>query len=89
MLYANRKVSQINGNLGLSFVVKLILALVIFVILLLLLSGKFGFFQSNVFSCESRGGRCVSSASECPGSIAYSYKCESKDMVCCIIDNKL
>lgn len=67
----------------------IIISLAIVLILVLIFSGLIfkssSIFTKNINSCESKGGKCVSS---CDGTV-LNFECESKGLKCCIEPDNL
>jgi hypothetical protein len=79
--HEKKAVSQI------SIITSLALLLVVFIVILLILTGRFGDFFGAIDSCEDKGGGCLSNKEDCPGRITSS-SCPSKEAkYCCIPDN--
>jgi len=67
---------------GIGILISLVVILLIIVIAVGLMFNQSSLFNKNLNSCESNGGKCVSS---CDGTVA-GYKCEKGKEICCIKD---
>jgi len=73
-----------RADLEMSMIIKAIIGLIIFIILILIFTGKIKIFSDGVFSCDSKGGGCVEKVEDCPGRTG-SYTCpDQKYKICCL-----
>jgi len=66
---------------SLGVMIAFIVALIVLVVLLVMLGQRYGFFHSNVFSCESHGGTCVQNPEAC-GTDVTVHQCPDKESCC-------
>ncbi|MCX8147064.1 MAG: hypothetical protein N3D84_01205 [Candidatus Woesearchaeota archaeon] len=82
-----------KGDLSINIIIIAAIALVIFVVLLLIFSGRMGLFTRSIEKCQ---GTCVKTAAECPGPYSKiieggcdlngdgKYTTKADDGYCCV-----
>ena len=63
-------------------IISLVLGVFVLIIFFLIMGSNVDFFNSNT-GCESTGGRCVESYSDCKGEIS-TVKCSGANKYCCL-----
>jgi competence protein ComGC len=64
-------------------IISMVIVLVVVAVLVFVVAVKLGYFNTNITSCQSRGGTCVKEVADCDQSISY-FDCPKEAPICCI-----
>ena len=71
---------------GFSQLTKFLLAILVLFILILIFTGHFRSIGTDLESCASKGGNCISKETNCEGTIAFGTfsDCDKEKEKCCV-----